>query len=131
MTGGRTWARREVPAEARPRWEPDPWWRSRCPVRALDPAVATALRNAREAQGWSIRGAAKRMRVDFSYLCKLEHGVRAPSTETAWVLIAAYPGLTSGEVSALLDAARPYSGRSSPYRTGRVPPEEMSSGGGS
>ena len=44
-----------------------------------DRRVADVLREAREANGQSLRGAARELGVDPSYLCRVESGERSPS----------------------------------------------------
>jgi transcriptional regulator with XRE-family HTH domain len=91
------------------------------PVRQAPPAdLGPLLRSARERRGWSLREAARRVRISHTYLIDLEAGRRAPSVAVAEDLREQF-GLTDDE-AAILDAAAVESrGRSHPLRiTGTV-----------
>jgi len=98
----------------------DPWWRNRAPQRHLDPLIGRALRAARRRRGWSLRRAANMIDISAGYLCLLEQGKRVPSTIVAASLVAVYSDIPVDVVANLQIAARPYAGRSSPYKTGEV-----------
>ncbi len=89
-------------------------------MRHLPADLAAALRRARHARGWSLTDAAAATGVSRSMISDLERGVRVPSVALAEDLISGYE-LRGEVVGWLLDAATPYAGRSSPYRTGDTP----------
>lgn len=55
--------------------------------RTLPPAIAAALREARQARGLGLREAARRVGVWPGYLCLLEQGKRCPSLAVAQDLV--------------------------------------------
>lgn len=101
----------------------DPWWRSRTPIRRLDPDVAEMLRDRRRELGLTQPAAARQVGCHPVTIARLERGTRAPSLALATSIAATYR-LDDERTRQLLAVARPYSGRSSPYRTKITPPSE-------
>lgn len=106
--------------DADPRRPGDPPWRDRTASRHLPAELADSLYEARLARGWSLRRAARETGVSVGMLCHLQAGKRLPSAALAEDLIENL-ALSPEVASALRAVARPYAGRSSPYRSGVYP----------
>lgn len=101
----------------------DPWWRSRHNHRDLPRDVADSLARARRTRGWTLREAGNRLGIAHSMIAHLEHAERRPSVALAELLVRGYR-LSGREADRLFEVARPWAGRSSPYRTGLFPVDD-------
>lgn len=116
------------PDDADPRRLGDPEWRERVAHRTLPADIVWALQDARHNRGWTQREAAAAVGISLGTVRHFERGDRLPSVATAEDLIATLD-LPPDVVHHLRAVARPYAGRSSPYRGGEYPPRPSSTHG--